>query len=519
VRQVFERRDWVSTAELFVIGHAVARMKDKSADGLRSLGKRAVEPVGGNSIGAVFELTIGALFDGPEHPVTIMPANTKGFDLSIALPNGKRLRASCKARIPSEHEIRFRAFVRALDQKLATRLPAGSATLIILRCDQRPSDESAYVASHVEAMLAKHEVWQRQETMEFELPCGRAIFKPLLAEPGQAFWEGAATYRLAAALAFGDNEQVRFRDQLRESVAKFRTHCSDVSDVVGNVVFMKIPTSIRIDEARKLSEEVLAEGAGDVAGVYVYRTQVAATDHGREFYLCHELHEFDNARAGRPTRSYLPDGFTFVITPKVGRVQNIEPVLTMQHETGEMQITQTHLEMRGRVTFFTDARKGGTFHFDRLPNHSVSYVLRKADHFLNVKDAPMKASKLRRLIRAGDLRGYKHGHDVFVAASDFRAFILGRPVEPPRPIAVREPPTGPNIDLEDDLSVMLGIAPKDPAERRAFEARLAARRAGGGERAASLRRTEEERLRMDARHKREKERAEKRAEKKRLPQP
>jgi hypothetical protein len=66
---------------------------------------------------------------------------------------------------------------------------------------------------------------------------------------------------------------------------------------------------------------------------------------------------------------------------------------------------------------------------------------------------------------------------------------------------------------------MLGIAPKDPAERRAFEARLAARRAGGGERAASLRRTEEERLRMDARHKREKERAEKRAEKKRLPQP
>lgn len=378
VRQVFERRDWVSTAELFVIGHAVARMKDKSADGLRSLGKRAVEPVGGNSIGAVFELTIGALFDGPEHPVTIMPANTKGFDLSIALPNGKRLRASCKARIPSEHEIRFRAFVRALDQKLATRLPAGSATLIILRCDQRPSDESAYVASHVEAMLAKHEVWQRQETMEFELPCGRAIFKPLLAEPGQAFWEGAATYRLAAALAFGDNEQVRFRDQLRESVAKFRTHCSDVSDVVGNVVFMKIPTSIRIDEARKLSEEVLAEGAGDVAGVYVYRTQVAATDHGREFYLCHELHEFDNARAGRPTRSYLPDGFTFVITPKVGRVQNIEPVLTMQHETGEMQITQTHLEMRGRVTFFTDARKGGTFHFDRLPNHSVSYVLRKS---------------------------------------------------------------------------------------------------------------------------------------------
>lgn len=180
--------------------------------------------------------------------------------------------------------------------------------------------------------------------------------------------------------------------------------------------------------------------------------------------------------------------------------------------------------MLGRMNPIEDAIRTAGATVEDLVRAVVRDELRRhlgpeADHFLNVKDAPMKASKLRRLIRAGDLRGYKHGHDVFVAASDFRAFILGRPVEPPRPIAVREPPTGPNIDLEDDLSVMLGIAPKDPAERRAFEARLAARRAGGGERAASLRRTEEERLRMDARHKREKERAEKRAEKKRLPQP
>ena len=135
----------------------------------------------------------------------------------------------------------------------------------------------------------------------------------------------------------------------------------------------------------------------------------------------------------------------------------------------------------------------------------------EADHFINVNDAPMKASKLRRLIRTGELRGYKHGRDVLVAASDLRAFIEGRPVEPPRPIPVREPPPLPNRDLEDDVCVTLGIVPKDPAERRAFEARLAQRRAEGGERAASLRRAEEEGNRLEDNERRKKERAAKRA--------
>jgi hypothetical protein len=144
----------------------------------------------------------------------------------------------------------------------------------------------------------------------------------------------------------------------------------------------------------------------------------------------------------------------------------------------------------------------------------------EADHFINVKDAPMKASKLRQLVRAGELRGYKHGRDVLVSASDFRAFIQGHPVEPPRPIPAHEPPRPPpNQDLADDLSVTLGIVPKDPLERRAFEARLAQRRAEGGARAASLRHAEEEGRRMEDDERRKKERAEKRAAKKTQRQP
>jgi hypothetical protein len=377
VRGLFDRKDWVATCELYVVGDAVERMKSKSLDGLRSLGKRAVEPDEGNAIGAVFEATIGALFDRPDHPVTVMPENTRGYDLSIALPNGKTLRASCKARIPSGHEIRFRSFIRSLDFCLARRLPAGSSTVIIIRCDQRPSDEAAYVAAHVDAIIAKHREWRRLEVLEFKLPCGRGTLKPLVDLGGKTFWQRAPSYTLLGALSFGENEQVRFRDRLKEAIEKFRTHCNDVSDDVGNIVFMKIPTSIRIDDARKLSDELLATAGRQVAGVYVYRTQIAGDPGGRQFYLCHELHEFDNPKAERSTRSYLPEGFTFVITPNVGRVQNVEPVLTLRHDEGETLLTETHVEMRGRLNYFADARRGVTLNFDRPPDHHVTYVLRR----------------------------------------------------------------------------------------------------------------------------------------------
>ena len=139
----------------------------------------------------------------------------------------------------------------------------------------------------------------------------------------------------------------------------------------------------------------------------------------------------------------------------------------------------------------------------------------EADHFLNIKEASMKPRKLRQLIRAGALRGYKHGRDVFVAASELRAYIQERPVERQRPTEVREPAADRGQDVDDELCIKLGIVPKDPTELRAFEARLAQRRAKGGELAASLRAAEESYRQSEERAKRQEERAARRAEKKR----
>jgi hypothetical protein len=172
------------------------------------------------------------------------------------------------------------------------------------------------------------------------------------------------------------------------------------------------------------------------------------------------------------------------------------------------------------MTDLEDAFRAAGGSIEQLVRAIVRDELRRhlgpeADHFINVKDAPMKATKLRSLIRSGELRGYKHGRDVLVAASDLRAFIQGRPVPPPRPIEAREPLRDRDQDSEDELSIKLGIVPRNPSEHRAFEARLAQRRAEGGERAATLRAAEEWNRQSEERAKRQQERAAKRAEKKR----
>jgi hypothetical protein len=168
-----------------------------------------------------------------------------------------------------------------------------------------------------------------------------------------------------------------------------------------------------------------------------------------------------------------------------------------------------------------EALRGAGASIENLVRKIVREELRhhlgpSADHLINVKSAPMSARKLRALVRSGELRGYKHGKDTFVSASDFRAFIEGRPVQRPKPLGVAEPHPDSEHDVQDDIMVTLNLVPTDPEERRIFEARIARRRAEGGERAATLRHAEQERIRMEEDAKRREERRARRAEKKRL---
>jgi hypothetical protein len=138
----------------------------------------------------------------------------------------------------------------------------------------------------------------------------------------------------------------------------------------------------------------------------------------------------------------------------------------------------------------------------------------EGDYLMNVRQAPMSPRKLRELIARGELAGFKHGRETFIRASDFRSYIERRPVAP-RKISVPEPAIDPAQDAHDDLMVVLNLVPTNPDERRAFDLRLAQRRAGGGERAASLTRAEQEREQAALEKIRREERAARRAAKKR----
>ena len=91
--------------------------------------------------------------------------------------------------------------------------------------------------------------------------------------------------------------------------------------------------------------------------------------------------ELGNPYATRPLRSYVPEGFTFVVTPNVGRIQNVEPVLTLQLDEEVLQITETHLELLGRVEYFADARKTASTRFDWPPWIAVTHLVRMPDGY------------------------------------------------------------------------------------------------------------------------------------------
>lgn len=138
------------------------------------------------------------------------------------------------------------------------------------------------------------------------------------------------------------------------------------------------------------------------------------------------------------------------------------------------------------------------------------------ERLMNIRQAPMSHGKLRQLIASGALEGFKHGRDIFVRASDFRAYVERRPVTTNR-VAVPEPAVDPHEDRVDEVRVIAGLQYADPDKQRAFELRLAARRAGGGERAAALAQAERKRIEMAEAHKLQQERAQRRAAKRGKP--
>lgn len=166
-----------------------------------------------------------------------------------------------------------------------------------------------------------------------------------------------------------------------------------------------------------------------------------------------------------------------------------------------------------------DAFRGAAASIELLVRTIVRDELRKhlgpeADQLINVKNGPMSANKLRRLVRSGELQGYKQGRDTFVSASALKAFIEKRPVPKPKPVVVPEPAVSSEQDGLDDVMIALGLVPTDPGEHRAFDLRQAQRRAEGGPRAAALTKAERERDELEESQRRREERRKKREAKK-----
>ena len=133
----------------------------------------------------------------------------------------------------------------------------------------------------------------------------------------------------------------------------------------------------------------------------------------------------------------------------------------------------------------------------------------EGDYLMNVRQAPMSHQKLRRLVALGEIQGFRHGRETFIRASDFRTYVERRPVERQR-IAVPEPKIDEAEDRRDEVRVAVGLQFADPKQQRAFELRLAGRRAGGGERAASLVRAEQQHRELLLKEKERQERVQRR---------
>lgn len=379
VRELWKRRDWLATTELLTIGSGLLKLKSA---GHQKNFREAAEDVKaddfGNRAGSLFEILGAAMFSHSKHPVTLPKVGQPGFDFVIHLPKEKQLRVSCKALVPSAKEIEFRKFARDLHTDFSKELVPGTGCIVqmfLLGKNEARKFDRLHVLDHLR-QAGKQGFTPAEQAYNIS---GWAFRLDRLApEPGYRFWAGAASHSFMAMSPFLGDEQKRFEDKIQNAVSNLKKHCSDVSEDVGNLIFIKIPESVSFDKAREWLKTSLDEDSEFVSSVLLIRSQVASEDSkASSSFVVHEFAFVDNPRAKFALGTYLDDGskegFKFEMEVPIGRVSGVETKLEIHKGSTMFSPTEAYVYFSGHHFYHTHFAGVSTeFKARQYPNISVS---------------------------------------------------------------------------------------------------------------------------------------------------
>lgn len=342
IRSLWHRTDWLATNELIALGMNVQAVE--ATENGRAFLRRILQHVRSaapeNRTGALWEMSAASMLAQPGQVVRFAKNSQSGFDLIVSPQHEPSMRISCKALNPSAFELEFRRFFSDLFDLVAAHVhPSYSPDLLV-----RLNGSWALGDLDAEAILSNLIVAisnAREPEGELCFDGATALFRPLRAR--RRLHGAEPNFSLTVASSYPKDEQRRFNSKLGDALSNLDKHVGGLHDGVANAVWIRVPSTVRMQDAMNAVQRALADGLPSVSGVYLYRAQLASQ--GNETaYIGHELRNVANPNA----RVALPNLHAQV---PVGVVLDSEPPHCIYDGRVREEVQSTFAFTQGRLCF------------------------------------------------------------------------------------------------------------------------------------------------------------------------
>lgn len=187
--------------------------------------------------------------------------------------------------------------------------------------------------------------------------------------PGKTFSEHFPSYTVVATAPFPKNEQHRFSARVTEKVENIAAHCPDVSAGETNVVAVKLPESISMQDAHDYLAGIWGTGNAAVSAVLLVRSRVLRVLLAEEpspsdltsesfspAYLGYEVELVPNPMASYGIETFLhgPDALEIDVPP-FSRQAPYRPALQLLDRGALVPVGSRFLFTRGKHFYEVDA--------------------------------------------------------------------------------------------------------------------------------------------------------------------
>jgi hypothetical protein len=348
---LWNRRDALSTNELFTFGRSLIAAESASVDWLKGQIKLVRGKDENNQRGAIFELlTVG--YTAYRQTVIPAPMSQPGYDIDIETKDGTLYRASLKRYSQSTHEKNFRKKSEVAEAKFLSGLKESRHNAVLyIEAKEYPSESD----------------WQRLYSAIYQLSSDFRGYKtitevngkwltgllPLVPEQNEEFVTTNISYSFVCASPYHKNEQMNFFSKLETAIFNLEHHVTSISNQVP-IIIMQLPVTAPAPTLTSWAKEYLSDNPSSlIEAIFFLQPYTASNKNMSSSYIAH----FASAAVSNSFHTKAVHPLEFEVP--AGIITRQPPEWRLQSDIGEKQLPEQYVYQKGKHYISASKEPGG----------------------------------------------------------------------------------------------------------------------------------------------------------------